>query len=252
MTASASIEKKTFIGKIDVYYKEYGAPGGFAFLGNMESLTQAYEQNQLTVPDNTRASSGGEWDALSRITNATASGVLLDRSNEVFAMLNQGKLVTSASAVVADEVIAVIAGDALYPTAKVVDTTETVTVTGPSGTPVYTAGTDYIVKPSGIRKLGTGTIAAGNIEVSYTSLATTKGQLINDTAKEYVIKIDGYNEASGKAFVGTYHRCRINPTTDQPYVGEDFSRFPVELRLLKDPNITGSDLSQTGEVQFQD
>jgi len=126
------------------------------------------------------------------------------------------------------------------------DTALTITVTGPSATPTYTLGTDYIVARAGVIILAGGAIAnAASIECTYTKLGSDVVQGLTDSAKEFKLVFDGLNEAaSGKAVTVTTHRIKFSPTQGLDLIGDDFAGLQLAGEVLKDSAITGAGISQ--------
>lgn len=241
----------TFLGTAVVSIKEKGASGGMRFFANLDSLVQAYEVEKLTVPDNT-APGGGEWDALERVTAATATAVLYDLSPENLAIANAGSVVNSSTVTpIVDEPITVVGLEDFYPTARMIDTSVPPVVENTAGTTTYVAGTDYTVSPGGITLLSGTTIVAGGINISYTPAATKDVQFLGAAGKEYELYIDGYNEANARPFGGKYHRVKFSPTTDFSLIGgSDFAQLTLEMTLLADQSIVAAGRSKYGEVKF--
>lgn len=240
----------TFLGTAVVSIKEKGVAGGMRFFSNLESLTQSFETEDKTVPDNT-APGGGEWDSITRVTSAKASAVLFDLSPENLALATNGSVVNSSSVTpIVDEVITVVGLTDFYPTARMIDISVPPVVTNSAGTTTYNVGTDYTVSPGGITLVSGTTIVAGGIKIDYTPEATKDVQFLGQSGKEYEVFIDGYNEANSRAFGGKYHRVKFAPTNDLGLIGSDFAKLTVEMTLLADTSITGGTLSQYGRVAF--
>lgn len=118
-----------------------------------------------------------------------------------------------------------------------------VTVTGPSATPPYSNGTDYIIDTAlDDDKIGrifipmTSTIPDGsNIEVDYTrgSVTYTKVKAFKQTQVEGFLRFVSDNPAGTQQELQIW-RCSLTPTGDTAMIGEDWSTLGFSGEILKD------------------
>lgn len=245
-----AITEKSYIGKGVVYIKNR-ASGGFRFLSNVESLTQSFETEEKSIPNNT-AAGGGKWDSLTRITAAKAAASMYDLSAENLALATNGSVTAITATPIVDEALTATALGEIVPTAKIIDTTVAPVVTGVGGTPTYTVTTDYTVSPAGITPVVGGTMVADTgFLVDYTPKAGNAIQMLIAAAAEYTLMIDGLNEAdSGKPVRITMHRAKPAAASEISYIGDDFATLPVEFELLADTTIVAAGASQYAKIEM--
>ena len=203
-----AVTEKSYIGKGIVYIKDRST-GGFRFLANVESLTQSFETEEKSIPNNT-AAGGGKWDSLTRITAARASAAMYDLSAENLALATNGSVSAIAATPIVDEVLTATLLGEIVPTAKMIDTTVAPVVENAGGTLTYVVTTDYTVSPAGITPAVGGSMTASTgFLVSYTPVAGSAIEMLTAAAKEYTLMVDGLNEAdSGKPVRITMHRAK--------------------------------------------
>jgi len=117
-----------------------------------------------------------------------------------------------------------------------------VVVSGPSGTPVYTAGTDYVINldTGHLEILEAGTIAnAANVEVDYDIRAATFSRII--TASEGTIEgalryISDNPEGDNFSFF--WPDVKITPNGDFALKGDDWQTIPFNVEILKKNDAT--------------
>src|SRR5690606_5113445 len=122
--------------------------------------------------------------------------------------------------------------------------TSTTTVTGPSGSPVYVEGTDYVKTNAGIEIIDDSTIPVDGslIEVSYDYGnnwyvdAQTLGQ------KEYELVLDGFNAGEGdggRPFVLKAWKVKFSPAESFAIIsGTEFASLSVSGEILRDESKT--------------
>ena len=245
-----AITESSYIGKGIVYIKDRST-GGFRFLANVESLTQSFETEEKSIPNNT-AAGGGKWDSLTRITAARASAAMYDLSADNLALATNGSVTAITATPIVDEVINATALGEIVPTAKIIDVSVAPLVKGNSGTPTYVVNTDYTVSPAGITPVvGGGLTASTPYKVSYTPKAGSAIEMLTAAAKEYTLMVDGLNEAdSGKPVRITMHRAKPAAASEISYIGDDFATLPVDFELLSDSTITAAGKSKYAKIEL--
>lgn len=122
--------------------------------------------------------------------------------------------------------------------------TAVTSVTGPSGTPTYVAGTDYIVDlKSGTLDIPAGssipaaTNGANNIEVNYSYGASERIKMLATETIERALVFEGLNTADGdKPVVVTAWRVSIDPAQQVDWINNanEVTSFPIEMEVLYD------------------
>ena len=244
-----AIQEDSYIGKGVVYIKNR-ASGGFRFLANVESLSNSFETEEKSIPNNTTAG-GGKWDSLTRITGAKASLSMYDLSAANLALATNGTVSAVTAGAIVDEVITATALDEIIPSANLIDLTIAPVVKNSAGTTTYAVNTDYTVSASGITPTTTGTItAAQSLKLSYTKKAASVVEMLTASAGEYTLMIDGLNEAnSGSAVRLTIHRCKPAATSEISWIGDDFATLPLEMEMLPDASIVATGKSKYAKVE---
>jgi hypothetical protein len=245
-----TIAEKTYIGKGVVHIKNR-ASGGYRFLANCESVTQSFETEEKSVPNNT-AAGGGKWDSLTRITAAKAAVSMYDLSPENLALATNGSTAAIVITAITDEALTTGTVGSIVPTSKMINTTVAPVVTGAGGTPTYVLNTDYTVSPAGITpKIGGAMTATMAFLVDYTPAAGSIIEMLTAAAGEYTLMIDGLNEAdSGKAVRITMHRAKPAAASEIAYIGDDFATLPVEFELLSDSSIVAAGKSKYAMIEM--
>lgn len=234
--------QKTYIGKGSIYV-DSGTSGLLPF-GNCSKLTVLVEEETKELFDYESAG-GGLVNSLSRISgvklNITCHNFIV--ANLALATRGAVTAVTSVTAIT-DEALTSKKG-AFLPTARLINTAESVTVTGSGGTPTYVANTDYIVKRGGIFIPATSAIADGvPLLVDYTPLADDTLQALVSAAANYRLVFDGLNEAdSGKPAFYDFYKCKFSPSGFD-LIGDDFAGFELSADVLKDDTKSGAGVSQ--------
>ena len=188
---------------------------------------------------------GAVVNTVSRIDSVTGSITSLDISGDNLAKALRGLVTLVAGAIQTSEAHTAIAG-ALTPLNFIRDTTVAPVVTGTGGTPVKVAGTDYELKNNGVIM-----VAAGAIEVTYTSADEIRLEALAASGLEYKMVFDGLNEAdSGKPVLVTIHRVKINPSQALDLITDEFATLPMTFDILKDATVTGAGLSKFFKIQM--
>ena len=148
--------KRTFRGRGKVYFDG-------RMIGNVSELVLNNENREEELFDYTQGG-GGVYDSASEVQTVSFAATMYDFFPENVSMAVFGTSDAVTSGTVTDESITAPAdladGDRLVETAKMIDTTQSVTVTSdPAGT-TYVADTDYTVTKAGIVILTAGSITA--------------------------------------------------------------------------------------------
>ena len=243
------IVEDSYIGKGVVHIKNR-ASGGYRFLANVESLSNSFDTEEKSIPNNTTAG-GGKWDSLTRITSAKVSLSMYDLSAENLALATNGTVAAVTAGAIVDEVIIAGAIGDFTPSVNLIDVAVAPIVKHTTNTPIYTVNTDYTVSPSGITIVAGGAItAAQSLKISYTKKAASVVEMLTASAGEYTLMIDGLNEAnSGSAVRLTIHRCKPAATSEISWIGDDFATLPLELEMLPDAAIIAAGKSKYAKVE---
>lgn len=244
------ITEKSYIGKGVVYIKNR-ASGGYRFLANVESLTQSFETEEKSIPNNT-TSGGGKWDSLTRITGAKAAASMYDLSPENLALATNGSVTAITASAIVDETLTATALGEIVPTEFLIDTAVAPVVTNSAGTVTYAVDTDYTVSPAGITPVVGGTMTAATaFKVDYTKKASSVVEMLIAAAAEYTLMVDGLNESdSGKAVRITLHRAKPAAASEISYIGDDYATLPVEFELLPDSAIVAAGKSKYAKIEL--
>lgn len=231
---------KSYIGKGIVYVEN--DDGQLIDVGNATGFSYAAEENKIELK-NYRTTGGGNYNSVSRVESVNINMTLTDFSAQNLSLGLFGSVTAVAAGAVTDEAQttpADVSIDFLLPTDHMIDTTETVTVTG------YTEGTDFSVTAAGIKVLAAGSIPASTaLAISYTKKATDVVQAFVNAASDRKIVVDGLNEAqSGAPVVITVHRAKFGPAQETAFIGDEFGEISLSGDALQDTSITTSGLSQ--------
>lgn len=238
---------KTAIFKGTPYLSPVGVKAGEA-LGNTSQMTLSVSTEKKELPD-FQNPGGGLDDSFERFKSATVAFKFRHVSAAVLALALGGTSAAVVAAAVTDESHEVVTLDRLIDFNHLPDPAIAPVVTNAAGTTTFVAGTDYVVKRSGIVPLSTGAItAASTILVDYTKLKAQRIQALVNLIQEGRILFDGVNERSNSPFVAVLHRVKFGPAKSLEFIGDDFISFDVEGELLVDEGVTGSGLSQYMEV----
>lgn len=247
-----TITDHSFIGKGTIYLGPYADDAKRRPIGNVSALSFSVSEEKKELMDYQNAG-GGYANTIRRITGVEFSMTLLDFHPENAAMVLYGSTAAVAATPVSAEAHTAYQGG-LLPTAKIVDTAQTVTVNGSGGTPTYVEGDDYIVQGGGIFIVEGGGISdATAIEISYTPKAGNLVQAMVNSGRDWRFTFDGLNEAqSGRSTVLRVHRAKFGAAQNIGIIGDEFNEMQVGGDVLKDAAVTGSGLSQYFEWEFAD
>lgn len=240
------MEKKTFIGKGQVYLAEVtsGVAGALLPVGNCSKLALGISDESKDLIDYTSAG-GGVYDSIYRIKEVNIDATFHDFTAENLEMALRGESTEVTAGTVTDEVRTAYKG-ALVPFAYLPDTAQTITVKNSAGDTTYVKDTDYTVKGAGILILSAGAITnAQSIKVSYTKDAAYLIQALTQTGKTYKLFFDGLNETTSGEVVGVeIYTIKFSPIASLEFIGDDFNKLDVKGKVIADTTITGTGISQ--------
>lgn len=241
----------SYIGKGKIYLKPFGTSAGYTAVGNASQLQANIAEDKKELQDFTSAG-GGLYDSVTRISSVSTSITVHDLSAANLAIALRGGASANATVTaITDESITGYAG--LVPTARTINTAQSVVVTSdPAGT-TYTEGTDYDVTAAGIIILSGGAITNGTaLLVDYTPVAEDIVQTLTTSAQTYSMIFDGLNEAqSGKPVIIYMHKVKFSPTSALDMIGDDFAGLEMAADVLADTSITTAGLSQYMKIVMQ-
>jgi hypothetical protein len=212
-------------------------------VGNASGVKIDIEQETKSQP-NFRGG-GGNAAEITKVKGVKLSMTMNDFSNPNMALALRGKVEVLASGAVTDEALNAVL-DGLADTAAMIDTSVAPVVKHTTGTPVYVAGTDYVVSAGGIRALSAGAITEGQaLKVSYTKKAGNAMQALTESGKTVKVVIDGVNDATGKPWTLKFYKWTPSPTAGLDLIGDDFGSFDIEGGVLADASIVA-----TGKSKF--
>jgi hypothetical protein len=212
-------------------------------VGNASGVKIDIEQETKSQP-NFRGG-GGNAAEITKVKGVKLSMTMNDFSNPNMALALRGKVEVLASGAVTDEALNAVL-DGLAETAAMIDTSVAPVVKHTTGTPVYVAGTDYVVSAGGIRALSAGAITEGQaLKVSYTKKAGNAMQALTESGKTVKVVIDGVNDATGKPWTLKFYKWTPSPTAGLDLIGDDFGSFDIEGGVLADASIVA-----TGKSKF--
>ncbi len=232
-----SYSDQSYIGSGKFHMRERGTTDPLVEIGNVSAASFGIESESQSLRN--YRGGGGEANKLERITAVNMSLTLHDFNSENLSLVLYGSTSTDTASSVASEVQPG-ADSGLIRTDKLIDTTQTVTVTGPSASPTHTEGTDYNITAAGIEVIDGGAIALGaDIEVTYESLGVEIVDALMNSGKEYELYIDGVNDAqSGAPFVIDVWRFKPSPAQDIGVISDDFASFSISGSVLIDTTKT--------------
>lgn len=228
----------SYLGSGKVYLEEVGGSAGLLEVGNCSALNFVVNEESKELRDYTQPG-GGTYNEVRRISSVEMQMTAHDLSPANLARVLYGSTAALSVTAVTNEIKAVLAGkNHFIATSK--PAIAITSVTGPSATPVYTAGTDYEVRPGGIFIPSTSTIAVGNIEIDYTPFAGDMVEAIVNSGKEYRMVFGGLNEArSGKATIIEVYRARIGAARNLSFIGDEYAALEATGKVLKDTSKVG-------------
>ena len=234
----------SYIGKGSVFAKRAGVAEAKRNLVNVHGLSVSIATAKRSLAD-FESISGGQANSSSRIDTVTGTLDLRNITAENLAMSGLGTVSAVAAGAVVDEAHTAYKGGLLR-TAKHIDLTQTVTVTGTGGTPTYVAGTDYSVRAAGVVIAEASTIADGTaVEISYTAKAGKRVQFLVESSVEYELTFAGLNEAqSGAPVTVDVWRFKAEPFQSFDLMSDDYATLSISGEFLSDST------KGTGESAF--
>lgn len=241
---------RSFIGRGPVLFKLRGATGGYTAIGNCSNLEVSFEEESVDVRDYVSAG-GGLANSLKTVSNVTGSVTMIDFSAQNLALALRGTATEELAGPVTAEAHTTngIAGEFIK-FDYLRDTAQPVTVTGPSGTPTYVEGTDYVLQNNGITLLAGTSIDDSGVEIDYTKAASEIMNALTVSGQEYELLFNGVNEGQGgKLFSVQMHRVKFSPAQGLSFIADEFGEISVGFELLSDDTKSGEGISKFMEVR---
>lgn len=225
-------KRHSYLGAGLIQIKDFGALDGYRSMSAQRSITMAFEPDEKRQ-QNTQRPGGGTRNIVTRVTQGRMDVELMDFTAENLAVGFLGQ-VTPITAGSVTSVVYRAYLDRLIPLEHVGATS--VVVTGPSATPVYTAGDDYEVWESGLYLPATSGITDDtDIEVSYDYGVQDVIQGIMNSGREYSLIFSSLNEAENDLpGVLTVHRAKSSFAREWQMLGDDFGVLQLSFELLPD------------------
>lgn len=246
----SKVVNEFYKGKGTGYLRRRSGTDGLIPIGNASEISLAISLTTSDMLDYENAG-GGKADSISSIESMTATITLTNLNPTNIARLTAGKASEQAGSTITAEAHTVGIHGSFVKFDHVPDMSQTVTVTDTGANTTYTEGTDYELKNGGILILE-GNIAEGSdIEVNYTSSDFRTVEMLLEVGEEYEFYFDGLNEArSGKPHLGTFHRCKLNPTTGLPLISDDYATAQFTVEILRDDTVSGSERSKYAKIEM--
>jgi hypothetical protein len=229
-----------------------GVPGGYFSLGNCSKASFAIAEDSKELADYTSLG-GGTKNKVTRIKSVELAVTAHDLSPDNLERALRGSSTVITSATVTDEVQTAYKG-ALVPYNYLPNVLKTITVKdSATGLITYTAGSDYIVKSSGIFIPATGStiVDAEALKITYTKLASNVVEALTSAGTEYAIIFQGMNEAqSGKVVDIRAYRVKFSPTSGLDALSDDFNKLELKGTVLTDTTKIGTGISQYFKVSL--
>ncbi len=240
-----AFKERSYIGKGIIYIQPYDLSAAMLPIGNCSKLELSFDEERKEMKDYS-SPGGGNANVLVSVSSVKASIVNHSITAESMAIGLRGSVTYQTVAAVVDETQAVLGVDGeLVPFDFIPDSSIAYVVKNSAGTTTFVKNVDYAETANGVLIIGTGSIGAETLKVSYTKAASEVLQALTESGKEYRLFFDGLNEAqSGKAVAIRMHRSKPSPTSGLGLIGDDYAEMPLELDLLSDPAITGTGLSK--------
>jgi len=237
-----------YLGKGSVFMGQKGS-GKYLPIGNAPQLVFNAEEEKNELPDYENPG-GGIVASVSRISRVSATVTFNDLRPENLEFLLRGtKTVVTGSAVTGESHTASL--DGYVRLNGIIDPAQPVTVKDSVGTTTFAEGSDYVIMRGGLHIPSTSAIPDNStILVDYTSLSGNKVEALTAGGKEFTMYFDGLNEGKNNTpVIVTVHRVKPAPFSNLPFIGNDFAAVDVQIDVLKDETITGSNLSQYFKVE---
>lgn len=215
----------------------------FRFLGNVSAMKYTYSEKSTEIPDMT-SEAGGTADSYSRIDKVTIEMDLREFTPQNIAMALFGEATAQTASAITEEAGKVRAGN-FTPTARIIDTTESVTIKK-GATTLNTA--DYVIRRGGIEWASTfatsGLVDGDSVTIDYTPVASHDVETLVNTSPEVSIFFDGYNRNTGKPRTARLYRVKLTVAKELANIGEDLGTLQITGAVLSDDTITGVGLSR--------
>ena len=235
-----------------IYLKDAGDPSAALLpVGNAEATIS---QELTEIEQDNFQSLGGKACSVSFVDSVSIDLTLHCTKPENLAIAFMGTLSHLTGAAVSNELHAVHAKGELIPFNFVHNGTTPIVVTGPSATPTYVAGTDYVVTKAGIiiTEGSTIPVIGGNIEVDYTYGNNWKVDAQTVAQKEFYLVLDGYNvgDDGEKSVILKAWKVKLSPTESFALIsGTDFASIEMTGEILRDETKVAG--SKFFTVEFQ-
>ncbi|SFM71333.1 phage tail tube protein [Marinobacter pelagius] len=225
--------EESYIGNGKIWERTRGSTDPFREVGNCSALTLGVTTEEASLPN--YRGGGGEANKRERITAVALTVTAHDFNAENIAAGLRGDVSANVASSVASEVQPG-ADSGLVRTNFLIDTSQPVTVTGPSGTPSYIQGTDFNISAAGIEVIDGGSIASGaDIEISYESLGTDIVDALMNSGVEKEIVFDGLNEAqSGSPVVVDIWRAKPGAAEELGLISDEYGALTLPYAVLLD------------------
>lgn len=224
--------EESYIGNGKLWLKKKGSTDPFREVGNCSAINLGIETEENSLLN--YRGGGGEINKRERISAVSLSVTAHDFIAENLALATRGEVTAQTSQAVASEVQPG-ADSGLIRTNYMIDASQTVTVSGPSGTPTHTEGTDYTVSAAGIEVIEGGAITSGaDVEITYQSLAADVVDALMNSGDEYVMVADLINEAQASHYVIDIWRAKAAPADELALIGDDYGAQNLPFSLLLD------------------
>lgn len=244
-----AITDASYIGKGRIFLQPYGGASAGFEIGNCSALTLSAAEDVKELM-NFKSSGGGKANTVRRISGVTLAMTLHDINADNLSLAAFGSKTTVTAGTVTNETKAAYVGT-LCATDYLIDTSASVTVTGPSSTPAFTEGTHFEKTAAGVLILAApgGWTSGQNIEIDYTKKAGSVVEALTASAQEYKLVFSGLDEAqSGKPVVVVVHRFKPGPLQNFGLISDDFAGVEITGEVLADATITTAGLSQYFKV----
>ncbi|WP_419831230.1 hypothetical protein [Endozoicomonas atrinae] len=240
---------RSFIGAGAIYLKPADGSAPLFPVGNVSQFQFSFEEDKKELKN--YLGGGGNRNTISRISSISASLTAHDFTANNLSMALRGSVAAGSTTAVTDEPHTSFGvADELIPFDKLPDLSQSVTVKD-SLDAVLIEGTDYELTKSGIKVIDGGGIDNLGVSVSYTPLATNMVQALIESGKEFVLFMEGLNDAQdGKPFNIRVHRVKFSPVQNLDFISDDFAAIALELDVLADSTIEGSGLSTFMQIDL--
>lgn len=223
---------KSYIGIGKLHARLFGTTGKFREIGNCSAADIKQNNDTKKQPDFQR-SGGGTLIRYDRISSVDLAMTMLTFSPENWALATAGTATAVTGATYTDELVKGYKDS----TVRLAHPPATITsVRHVSNTPVYVAGSDYVIAGVGLFFPAGSTITdAADVKVTYAGAAYTRIEGAMGVATELEMFFDGLNEVdSDKPFLVDLWRVSL-PNADQiSLIGQELGEFKFSAELLKD------------------